>query len=97
MTRATGVTHALPVPEPLQRRTPARRLTAAEVQEIHGVPASTVRSWAISRRGRPPRIYPIGVIPGKNGGRDSPVYDERKLQPLIAEWQARRRTDQEMP
>jgi hypothetical protein len=86
MTPATGVTDALPVPEPLQRREPARHLTADEVQKIHGVPASTVRSWAYRCR-----IFAVGIIPGTHGGRDSPVYDERKLEPLIKAWQARRR------
>lgn len=80
-------------PEPLQRRRPGRRLTAGEVEEIHGVPASTVRSWA--RRGR---IFAVGTIRHKRGGRDSPVYEEHRLEPLIAAWLARRRrTDQETP
>jgi hypothetical protein len=76
----------------LQRREPARRLTAEEVEKIHGVPAATVRSWA--HRGR---IFAVGAIPGKHGGRDSPVYDAHRLQPLIDAWQdrQRRRTDQE--
>lgn len=87
------MTDALPVaPNPLQRRPPGRRLTAAEVEAFHGVPAATVRSWA--RRGR---ITATGAIPGRNGGRDSPLYDEHRLQPLIAGWKTRRRTDQETP
>jgi hypothetical protein len=80
------------VPGPLQRPQPARRLTAEEVEQYRGVPASTVRSWA--HRGR---VFAVGAIPGKNGGRDSPLYDEHKLEPLIAAWhnRQRRRTDQE--
>jgi hypothetical protein len=78
------------VPDPLQRPSPkpGRRLTPDEVEEIHGVPASTVRSWA--HRGR---IFAVGSIlgNGKTGGRDSNLYDERKLEPLIDAWRKRRR------
>lgn len=86
------MTDAQPVPEPLQRRSPGRLLTAEETERLHGVPAATVRSWA--HRGR---IFPVGTIPGRHGGRDSPLYDEGKLHPLIAAWKTRRTDTQETP
>lgn len=79
------MTDAQRVPAPLQRPSPARLLTAEETERLHGVPAATVRSWA--HRGK---LFPVGAIPGRHGGRDSPLYDETKLRPLIAAWKSRR-------
>jgi hypothetical protein len=86
-TPATGVIHAQRVPQhPARGR---RRLTASEVEALHGVPAATVRSWAQRGGAYGHRLYAVGMIAATNGGRDSPIYDENDLQPLIAAWRTR--------
>lgn len=48
--------------------------TAAEAQRVLGIPAGTIRSWAIDRPARPQRIWSYGI--DEHG---HPMYDRDDL------------------